>query len=126
MKTFTKVSVLLIVLMAAGITLNAQTLQGPSSNAIRYSAGAESGFALGQFKNAYKWALGGSLQADIPVANHFFETINIGYLNYFGNNTGYPTATLQPIFICFQLKAASSISRPAAFIYRWKPGLTSR
>jgi hypothetical protein len=60
--------------------------QPVAHNSIIYSVGVEGGYSTGNFKDAYKWNLGGSLQADIPVAKDIYVTVNAGYNNFFGRN----------------------------------------
>jgi hypothetical protein len=86
MKNSIKTGALLVAIMGANFAVRAQTSTTTASNGIIYSVGAESGIALGNFKDVYNWNLGGSIQADIPVARQFFFTINAGYQNYFGKN----------------------------------------
>ncbi|TFF37782.1 hypothetical protein [Mucilaginibacter psychrotolerans] len=90
MKTSLKSSVLFVSLL--GLVTAAKAQEEPKSklkNGIIYSAGVESGLTLGNFNDKYKWNLGGSLQADIPVAANWYITANAGYNNFFGkdNNT---------------------------------------
>jgi hypothetical protein len=98
MKISIKTVALLAAIMGATFAVKAQTSTATTSNSVIYSVGAESGIAVGNFKDAYKWNLGGSLQADIPIASQFYVTINAGYQNYFGKNTIYGT-TFSPVDI---------------------------
>jgi len=91
MKNSIKTVALLAAIMGATFAAKAQTSTTTASNGVIYSVGAESGIAVGKFKDAYKWNLGGSVQADIPVASQFYATINAGYQNYFGKNNIYGT-----------------------------------
>jgi len=91
MKNSIKIAVLLAIALGTKFAANAQTTSTESnspgnSNKIIYSAGVESGITTGSFKSAYKWNLGGSLQADIPLTSQVYAVINAGYQNYFGKD----------------------------------------
>ena len=92
MKTLFKNSTILTGLIALSFSVKAQTSSQTttaSSNGIIYSVGVDGGFSAGSFKNTNKWDLGGTIQADIPVASQFFLDINAGYLNFYGKNDIY-------------------------------------
>lgn len=73
--------------IAGSVSVKAQDSKASTTgNGIVYSIGAESGLISGSLRNAYKWNLGGSLQADIPVASQLFVTVNAGYQNYFSKD----------------------------------------
>jgi hypothetical protein len=38
---------------------------------------------VGDLKDAYNWMIGGSVQADIPVIQSLYVTVNAGYNNFF-------------------------------------------
>lgn len=92
MKNTFKISAL--VLAFAGFALGAKaqtttptTTSTTTKDGIRYSIGVDAGIPTGNFKDSYKWNLGGSVQADIPVlSNKLFVTVNAGYNNIFGKN----------------------------------------
>lgn len=98
-----------IALAFAGLSLGAKaqstTTSTTTSNGIRYSIGVEAGVPTGSFNDAYKWNLGGSLQADIPVANQLFVTINAGYNNVFGEKNIGPTGVDVPNVQLLPVKA---------------------
>jgi len=54
-----------------------------SKQEFRLSVGPEAGIPLGDFRNGYNWNFGGSVQADIPVVQNLFVTVNAGYNNFF-------------------------------------------
>ncbi|TWR29679.1 outer membrane beta-barrel protein [Mucilaginibacter pallidiroseus] len=86
MKTL-KIAALVLAFAGLSVAAKAQSTSSTSTTTnggIRYSIGVEAGVPTGNFNNAYKWNLGGSLQADIPVANQLFVTVNAGYNNVFG------------------------------------------
>jgi hypothetical protein len=93
MKNTFKISALALAFAAFAFSAKAQTTTPTSTtttstttqSGIRYSIGVDAGIPLGDFKDAHKWNLGGSVQADIPVlSNQLFVTVNAGYNNVFG------------------------------------------
>ncbi|MDB4924850.1 outer membrane beta-barrel protein [Mucilaginibacter sp.] len=89
MKSTLKISALVLAL--AGFTLGAKAQSTPASTTttsggVRYSIGVDAGIPTGKLSDNYKWNLGGSVQADIPVASKLFVTINAGYNNIFAKN----------------------------------------
>jgi hypothetical protein len=92
MKNTFKISALVLAFAGFAFGAKAQTTtptttstSTTTNNGIRYSIGVDAGIPLGSFKDNYKWNLGGSVQADIPVlSNQLFVTINAGYNNIFG------------------------------------------
>ncbi|MGN8067881.1 hypothetical protein [Mucilaginibacter sp. 22184] len=92
MKNTFKISALVLAFAGFAFGAKAQTTTPTTSttstttnNGIRYSIGVDAGIPLGSFKDNYKWNLGGSVQADIPViSNQLFVTVNAGYNNVFG------------------------------------------
>jgi hypothetical protein len=97
MKNSIKISTLLLAFTALTLSVKAQSNSSSSaSTGVIFSAGVESGISSGNFNNAYRWNVGGSLQADIPVANKFYATVNAGYLNFNGKNNVEGTAFSAP------------------------------
>jgi hypothetical protein len=95
MKNLFKVSALAFAFAGLAFGAKAQTstptttttTSTTTKSGIRYSIGVDAGIPLGDFKDNYKWNLGGSVQADIPVvSNQLFVTVNAGYNNIFGKN----------------------------------------
>ena len=90
MKNSLKISVIALAFTAFAFGAKAQTITpstttAPASNGVRFSIGVDAGLPTGNLSNAYKWNLGGSVQADIPViSNQLFVTVNAGYDNIFG------------------------------------------
>jgi hypothetical protein len=84
MKSTFKIAALVLAFAGLSVAAKAQTTSTTTSNGIRYSIGVDAGIPTGNFNNNYKWNLGGSVQADIPVANQLFVTVNAGYNNVFG------------------------------------------
>jgi opacity protein-like surface antigen len=96
MKNSFKISALILAFAGLGLGASAQTTTPTTTTTstttttpggIRYSIGVDAGIPTGNFKDGYKWNLGGSLQADIPVyKNQLFVTVNAGYNNVFGKD----------------------------------------
>jgi hypothetical protein len=93
MKSSIKISAVLLMLLAISFGVRAQSTtstssssSSSSSNGIIYSVGVESGISSGKFNSAYRWNIGGSLEADIPVASQFYFNVNAGYLNFNNKN----------------------------------------
>ncbi len=97
MKNSIKTAALLVAIMGASFAVKAQTTSGTTpasnsgSNGVIISVGAESGISVGDFRDAHKWSIGGTVQADIPVVNQLYANINTGYLNYFGKDNVFGT-----------------------------------
>ncbi|MCR8557289.1 hypothetical protein KXD93_06535 [Mucilaginibacter sp. BJC16-A38] len=88
MKTQFKLAAAAIMIIAGTISVKAQTSStNGAMKGILYNVGIESGIPLGGMRAGYTWSQGASLQADIPIANQFFLTINSGYQHY--SSKGY-------------------------------------
>ena len=60
--------------------------QSNRPDGVRYSIGVEGGIPVSNLSDHYKWSLGGSIQADIPVVKYnLYVTINAGYNNIFAD-----------------------------------------
>jgi len=101
MKSTLKISTLILAFAAFTFSAKAQTTSPTTttSNGVRFSIGVDAGVPTGKLSDNYKWNLGGSLQADIPVANQLFVTVNAGYDNIFGkkniDGTGIDATNIQ-------------------------------
>lgn len=86
MKSTLKIAAMVLAFAGLSVAAKAQTTSTSTTtnNGIRYSIGVEAGIPVGNFKDAYKWNFGGSVQADIPVASQLFVTVNAGFNNVFG------------------------------------------
>jgi hypothetical protein len=89
MKSTLKIASLVLAFAGLSIAAKAQTTTTTSTSTttksgIRYSIGVDAGIPVGDLKDTHKWNLGGSVQADIPVASQLFFTVNAGYNNIFG------------------------------------------
>src|SRR5882757_5298442 len=92
MKNSIKTAALLVAIMGSSFASKAQSTKTTASNGIIYSVGVESGLSLGSAKDLHKWSLGGSIGAEIPVADQFYATINTGYQNNFGKKNIFGTS----------------------------------
>lgn len=90
MKSSIKFLTLLAAFAGFSIAAKAQssTSKTTGTDGVRLSIGVESGIPTGNFSDSHSWNLGGSIQADIPVAKPLFVTINTGYNNFFGKTIG--------------------------------------
>lgn len=61
----------------------AQEAPKAAKQEFRLSVGPEVGLPIGSLKDSYNWSLGGSVQADIPIVQHLYVTVNAGYNNLF-------------------------------------------
>lgn len=89
MKNTLKIATLALAFAGLSFAAKAQTATTTSTSTttksgIRYSIGVDAGIPVGDLKDTHKWNLGGSVQADIPVASQLFFTVNAGYNNIFG------------------------------------------
>jgi len=96
MKSTLKISALILAFAGLTVGAKAQTAStsaktSTSSNGVILSIGVDAGLPSGNLSNGYNWNLGGSVQADIPVANQLFVTVNAGYNNLYGKDNAYGT-----------------------------------
>jgi hypothetical protein len=96
MKNTIKITTLVVALAAFTLGAKAQTnpTSTKTSTGIRYSIGVDAGIPTGKSADASKWNLGGSVQADIPVANQLFVTVNAGYNNIFSKDVTVGAVTV--------------------------------
>jgi hypothetical protein len=106
MKNTIRIAALAITFAGFALGAKAQTTTTPasssttSSNNVIFSVGVEPGIPIGKLHDDYKFSIGGSLQADIPVIPNFlFATVNAGYTSINGRNnvdgTGYDATNIQ-------------------------------
>lgn len=110
MKSTLKIATLVLAFAGLSVAAKAQTTTTSTStkttsNGVRYSIGVDAGIPTGNFNNAYKWNLGGSVQADIPVASQLFVTVNAGYNNVFGEKNVGSTSVDVPNIQLLPVKA---------------------
>lgn len=85
MKSTLKITALVLAFAGLSFAAKAQSTTSTTTNSgIRYSIGVDAGIPTGNLHDTHSWNLGGSVQADIPVANQLFVTVNAGYNNIFG------------------------------------------
>lgn len=76
-----------LVLGLAALTIGAKAQTTTPTDGIRLSVGADAGIPTGDFSDTFNWNLGGSVQAELPIASQLSVTLNAGYNNYFAKNT---------------------------------------
>ena len=90
MKSTLKITALVAAFAAFTLGAKAQTNPTPTttttSGGVRLSIGVDAGIPTGKVSDNYNWNIGGSVQADIPVANQLFVTVNAGYNSIMGKN----------------------------------------
>jgi hypothetical protein len=109
---------ILIVLGACSYSAEAQSNSGTSKSGdhIIYSVGIDGGLSSSVFKDTHKASLGGSLQADIPIATNVYVTINAAYQNFYGRNNVYGTNVSAPDIHLLPVKAGFKVF-PISIIY---------
>ncbi|MFD0764571.1 hypothetical protein ACFQZI_06880 [Mucilaginibacter lutimaris] len=143
MKNSIKTILVLSALSGFSIAAKAQTgeTQVKTGTGIVYSLGVESGVSTGDFNKSHRWNVGGSFQADIPVAANLYITANAGYNNFFGKNNltdislipvkgGIKYFPLEILYVQAEAGAAFATNKPdvgfertAAFIYAPQVGV---
>ncbi|HEY4208768.1 MAG TPA: hypothetical protein VGM31_18200 [Puia sp.] len=86
MKTKHKVGLAAMALLGfLAYTGRAKAQDAPKSakQEFRLSVGPEVGIPVGNLSDVYTWNLGGSIQADIPIVQNLYVTVNAGYNNFF-------------------------------------------
>jgi len=103
MKSTLKISAIAFAFAAFAFSAKAQTTtpstttSTTTASGIRYSIGVDAGIPTGKLSDSYNFNIGGSVQADIPVANLLFVTINACYNSIQGkNNVTVDGATFSP------------------------------
>ena len=91
MKNLFKTTILFLAIAGLSYRAQAQTTATttPStrtSKAVRISIGPDAGFPVGSLADRYDWNLGGSIQADFPIATGLDVTANAGFNNFFGKD----------------------------------------
>jgi hypothetical protein len=106
MKSTLKISALALAFAAFSfVSAKAQTTTPTSTSTtttasgVRFSIGVDAGIPTGKLSDNYNWNIGGSVQADIPVANNLFVTVNAGYNSIQGKSnidgTGFSATNIQ-------------------------------
>jgi hypothetical protein len=96
MKSTLKISALVVAFAGFALGAKAQTTpttssKSTSSNGVILSVGVDAGIPTGNLNNGYNWNIGGSVQADIPVAKQLFITANAGYNSIQGKSNAFGT-----------------------------------
>jgi hypothetical protein len=96
MKSTLKISALVVAFAGFALGAKAQTTstttsKSTTSNGVILSVGADAGIPTGNLNNGYNWNIGGSVQADIPVVNQLFVTVNAGYNSIQGKSNAFGT-----------------------------------
>jgi hypothetical protein len=99
MKNTVKTIAFLAAITAATFSAKAQqttakTLTSP--NGVILSIGADGGITTGQLRDSHKSMVGGSIEADIPVASQLYFTANTGYNQFFGVDNVFGTGVKAP------------------------------
>src|SRR5882757_9258621 len=105
MKNLIKSIVLLAAITGATLTTKAQTTTSKGPSGIIFSIGADGGVTTGSFRDSHKSMVGGSIEADFPVANQFYITANTGYNQFFGVNNVFGTGIKAPDINIIPVKA---------------------
>jgi len=72
-----------LALSLAALTIGAKAQTTTPKDGIRLSIGADAGIPTGNLSDNFNWSLGGSAQAELPVASNLSVTLNAGYNNVF-------------------------------------------
>jgi hypothetical protein len=96
MKNLFKTAALFAAITGATIAAKAQTTTSKEPSGIIYSIGADGGITTGSFRDSHKSMVGGSIEADFPVADQFYLTANTGYNQFFGVNNVFGTGIKAP------------------------------
>jgi len=98
MKSLIKSLPLLAAIMGLTLTVKAQTTKTSTtaSGGIIWSVGADGGITTGSLRDSHKSMVGGSIQADIPVADQFYFTANTGYNQFFGVDNVFGSGVKAP------------------------------
>lgn len=97
MKTTFKISALALAFAALSFGAKAQSTTTTTNSGVKLSIGVDAGIPVGNFSDYYNWNLGGTVQADLPIAKQLFVTVNAGYNNFFGKSIGSTSANFTNI-----------------------------
>jgi hypothetical protein len=98
MKNLIKMVPLLAAIMGGTLAVQAQTTTtvATSPSGIIFSIGADGGITTGSLRDSHKSMVGGSIEADFPVADQFYFTANTGYNQFFGVDNVFGTGIQAP------------------------------
>ena len=110
MKSTLKISALILAFAGFALGAKAQTAtpsvkSSTSSNGVILSVGVDAGIPTGNLSNGYNWNIGGSVQADIPVAQQLFVTVTAGFNSIQGKDNAYNTGVSAPNIQLLPVKA---------------------
>ncbi|MBT2564479.1 hypothetical protein J7E50_06555 [Pedobacter sp. ISL-68] len=109
-----------------------------AQNTPNIGIGAEIGLPSGNFSNLSGIGLGASVKADLPVAENFALTLNVGFMNFFGRRNqlfnvqdltyGPAKAGLkyqlgESFYAEGQLGAALPLNKNQKTLFAWSPGI---
>jgi len=99
MKNTVNTIAFLVAITATTFSAKAQqatTKTQTSPSGVILSVGADGGITTGELRDSHKSMVGGSLEADIPVASQFYFTANTGYNQFFGVDNVFGTGVKAP------------------------------
>ena len=110
MKSTLKISALVAAFAGFALGAKAQTtpaanVSSGTSNGVILSIGVDAGIPSGNLSNGYNWNIGGSVQADIPVAQQLFVTVTAGFNSIQGKDNAYNTGLAAPNIQLLPVKA---------------------
>ncbi|SDG47622.1 hypothetical protein SAMN05421827_1074 [Pedobacter terrae] len=123
--------VLIVLLFLSPVLLKAQNSAG-------IGVAAEFGLPSGNFTNLSAIGLGASVKADLPVAENFAITLNVGFMNFFGKKNqlfNVPDLTYIPakaglkyhlsesFYAEGQFGAALPLNKEQKSLFVWSPGI---
>lgn len=95
MRTTRKIGFVTALLVSAAFSTQAQTSAmatpaGPANDSkeFRLSVGPDFGLPISDLSRGYNWSAGGFIQADIPVIQNLYVTVNAGYRGIFSKSGG--------------------------------------
>jgi len=92
MKTMIKNVTMLLAFIMVAFNVNAQTLNNfATKDGVTYILGMDNGITSGNAADLHRYVLGGSAEANIPVADNTAFTASVGYLNFFHKDNIYGT-----------------------------------
>jgi len=111
MKKSIKISAITLAILSI-FTVSTRAQEGtpsgdPVKSGFRLSVGPEVALPIGDFSDRYNWAIGGSVQGELPILkDQLFVTLNAAYLSFIKNDdyTGTYQSNLQLIPVKAGLK----------------------
>jgi Outer membrane protein beta-barrel domain len=99
MKKTRKIGVSTALFVIVALAAQAQSTPPPANNnqEFRLSVGPDFALPIGNIAHAYSWSFGGSVQADIPMAQNLYVVITAGYTDVFVKSKEIPGRNIQMI-----------------------------